>query len=182
MKAKCHRCGKSSKSLEWYFFVAYEKCWNKICPDCGKSRVLREVCVLVLDDKQRPSADCTKCGKMTDVTMSRKGEVGGFCVSCFLEVEGEKGCICYSKSASWYCSLCKEIHAPESICLKCLNTSKNFQTFLKVILPTSVISLVVGFFLCWLFLTRLWPLYKKKKKKTQICDKKTSKYVNSKLD
>ena len=155
MRARCCRCGKRIKSLEGYSFVAYDECRDKTCPNCKKTRDLGEVYVLVLDDMQRSSASCIKCKKMTDAFMNRKGDVGGICIDCFLAGESEKGCICYSESAAWYCSLCKKIHAPEGICSECSNSSKNIQTFLRVILPASIVGLIIGFFLCWLFLIKL---------------------------
>src|SRR5215469_5430652 len=83
------------------------------------------------------------------------------CGECFLEREGKKGCICYStkEEGFGFCSICDEVHARSRICQKCTEKQttryKNIQTFLKVVLPTTIISLIIGFFLGWLLLVKL---------------------------
>lgn len=96
--------------------------------------------------------------------------LNGICKNCFYEVQKVKGCVCpltkINQGDLYYCSLCEKIHglASLTLCKKCSKRCEENEikegfftkkTFLKVILPTAIIALIIGFFLGWLLLVKL---------------------------
>jgi hypothetical protein len=95
---------------------------------------------------------CLECSKMTNIFVRRFGEEGGICGDCFLKREERRdGCICYNTKGIHLCPICDEIHARPLLCGECLKKQtvsyQRKKTFFKVILPTALISLIIGFFL-----------------------------------
>lgn len=147
--------------------VIYNKCKGKTCPDCGKVRKLGTI--ETIDWGKGVLVGCSECSKMTRFFVRRlekKGE--GVCEKCFLERAEKNGCICFHTKGIHLCPICDEVHAQPLLCEECMEKKmasyQRKQTFFKVILPTAIISLIVGFFLGWLFLVKL----RKKKVKNNI--------------
>jgi len=146
----CVGCGKEFKGKQVYSSIIYDKCRGKLCPDCGKMRKLGVI--ETVDFGKVYSWGCLRCGEMKSIFVRRpENKKEGVCVKCFLEREGKDGCICYHTKGIHFCSICDEVHAQPRLCEGCMEKKtlsyQRKQTFLKVVLPTAVISLVLGLFL-----------------------------------
>jgi len=155
----CVECGKKMIEREGNFStIIYDKCRGKTCPDCRKVRKLGTI--ETIDWGKAITARCLGCSEMTRFFVRRLGKKGeGVCWKCFLEQVGKDGCICFDTKGILLCSICDEVHAQPRLCEECLKKQtisyQRKQTFLKVVLPTMIVSLIIGFLLGWLFLVRL---------------------------
>lgn len=154
----CCRCRKSFWDEHPGYSIIYDKCRGKACLECGKIRVLGKIKTL---QWKNTNFGCVKCGEPSSAILN------GICKKCFLERERKKGCVCAIEEGIYYCSLCEEIHDGNyAICKKCFKEQDsrevNERNSFQIILLTSIISLIVGFFLAWLFLVKL-----RKKKRTK---------------
>lgn len=171
--SECPRCGKGNVD-EVSYGTVYNKCRGKTCPDCGK---VRKLSGYESFHEKKPLCEkrCIKCKQKTNHWIDK------LCRKCFFEREKKRGCVCiftkdynekegHHNNINYYCPLCEEAHSREALCEKCfekeqakywgkLYTKK--QLFLQIVLPTVGISLIIGFFLGWLFLVKL------RKKKTK---------------
>jgi len=155
-KGGCVECGGD---LENEFIVTiYDKCHNKTCPNCGKVRKLGTISSLDLGEGV--TIKCLKCGKMRRYFKSRvEKNDEGVCHECFLEREGKNGCICFNEKPFLLCPICDEVHTQPALCKKCQEKKtvayQRKQTFLKVVLPTAIISVLVGVIIGW-FICYFW--------------------------
>jgi len=103
----------------------------------------------IATDNPRFYRKCFKCKKETGHIIDK------LCSICFLEREKKKGCICFYEKhkddIGFYCSLCEEVHFRYALCKQCFEKqtkyNENKRIFFRIILPTSVVSLIIGFFL-----------------------------------
>jgi hypothetical protein len=151
MRDGCAECGKKLKE-GIYTTVIYDKCRGKTCPDCGKERKLGTI--ETLDLGEASTFKCLKCGRMKRHFVSRFGKKDeGVCGNCFLEREGKNGCICFDTKPFLLCPICDEVHTQPALCEKCLKNKtvsyQRKQTFLKVVLPTFLVSILLGLVVGW---------------------------------
>lgn len=168
--SSCSRCQKGLDSVS--YIVVYDKCRGKTCPDCGKVRKMGWYQIISAKSSNFINP-CVKCKRDTNYWIDK------LCSRCFLERERKRGCVCFQTSGYdknkghhdnvyYYCPLCEDVHPRESLCKECfekqIDSYQSEQIFLKVVLSTMIISLIIGFFLGWLFLVKL----RKKKSKINI--------------
>lgn len=159
-------CGKKLKEKEGNFLtVVYDKCRGKTCPDCGKVRKLETI--RTVDWGKGITAACPQCGEMARFftgRLEKKGE--GVCWKCFLKQAGKDGCVCFDSKGHLLCPICDEVHTQPVICEECLKKKtasyQRKQTFLKVVLPTFLISILLGLVIGW-FLAKKFSSRKNKK-------------------
>jgi len=154
----CAECGKKLKEGS-FTTVIYGKCQGKTCPDCGKVRKLGTI--ETVDLGEAITFKCLECSKMERFFTRRFGKKDeSICWNCFLEREEKNGCICFDTKPFRLCSICDEVHTQPHLCQECLEKQtisyQRKQTFFKVILPTAIISMIITFFLSWLFFRKLW--------------------------
>lgn len=169
----CSECNKDFWGEHPGYFIIFDKCRGKTCPDCGKVRKLGKVRILYENFNDEATGrygkslfGCVKCDKSSEFILN------GICKDCFLEDQKNKGCICPFKNWEaggyvYYCSLCEKAHTPGyAICRECVKkqdvSAERQRVFWKIVLPSSVVGIIIGFFLGWLFLVKL----RRKKNKT----------------
>lgn len=174
----CSKCNKDfDEGQHPGYFIVFNKCRGKTCPDCGRIRKLGRVRCFY-ENLSKPGSEgrsifgCIKCHKETEYFFN------GICGDCFCEVQKEKNsCVCpfkmvVEKSGEfYYCSFCEEFHGPLhwTICKECakkqdaqnLTGVQKKEAFFSVGLPSAFVGVVIGIFLGWLF----FAAFKKKKKK-----------------
>lgn len=173
----CSKCSKDfDEGQHPGYFIVFNKCRDKTCPDCGRVRKLGRIKCLY-ENLSRPGSEgkslmeCMKCKEMTEFFFN------GVCPDCFCEVQKEKNsCVCPLTSMKefgkvYYCSFCEEFHGAGSsvVCKECakkqdVNVQRK-EAFFSVGLPSAFVGIVIGFFLGWLFLVKL---RRKKPKKPNI--------------
>jgi hypothetical protein len=164
----CSKCFKDfDEGQHPGYFIAFDKCRGKTCPDCGRIRKLGRVRCLY-ENLSKPGSEgksfwgCAKCHKTAEFFFN------GICNDCFCEVQKQKNsCVCpfgiiEEKDKFYYCSFCEEFHGPFhwTICKKCAekedaqNFNPNVQkkgAFFSVGLPSVFVGVAIGLFLGWIF-------------------------------
>ena len=141
-------CSKNIVGRHPGFFILFDKCQGKTCPDSGKVRKIGRVKCLEWEGVQ---FDCGRCGRMAETFWDR------ICMECFYEVKKEKSCVCpfmkLRQGKLYFCSLCDEFHYPKIFCKECARKQETIKNaFFYVGLPSMAAGIIIGFFLCWLFL------------------------------
>lgn len=155
----CRRCGRefADKLVNTSQGIAYDKCWGKKCPDCGRIRKLGRV---IGKSSFYGEQICGRCKRLT---RSVRNEI---CPNCFLEVEEEKNsCVCIFQNAvsnGIYCSLCKEVHDWKPCCEKCINEvrvlspiGRNLLSPWRLIVPSVIGGTFIGIIIGIMF-GRMW--------------------------
>ena len=157
-KFVCSKCFKDfNEGQHPGYFILFDKCRGKTCPDCGKVRKLGKIKCLY-ENLSRPGSEgkslfgCSKCNQ------AREYFFNGVCDECFCKIQKEKdSCICpfvkLRHDELYYCSFCEEFHGPSSsvVCNECdkkqnVNVQRK-KVFFNVGLPSALVGIVIGFFL-----------------------------------
>lgn len=174
----CSKCFKDfDEGQHPGYFIPFNKCLGKTCPDCGRVRKLERVRCFY-ENLSRPGSEgksffgCVGCGKMAEYFFN------GVCGDCFCKVQKEKNsCVCpfeTTKDKLCYCSFCEEFHSPLhwTLCKKCAKKQDNKsvgwskkEIFYRIGLPSVFAGMVIGIFLGWLLFV---VLIRKKKNQKKI--------------
>lgn len=173
----CSKCKKDfDEGQHPGYFIIFNKCQGKTCPDCGKIRKLGRVRCFY-ENLSKPGSEgkslfgCAKCHKTKEFFFN------GICEDCFCEVQKEKNsCVCpltvRKQGNIYYCSFCEEFHSPFhwTVCKECvkkqdaqnLTDVQKKEAFFSIGLPSVFVGMVIGFFLGWLFFVVLKSKNKKR--------------------